>query len=66
MGLISKGMEKIKEYRIRQYGKRGHAITLPKVWIKDNKLVGGEVLEFLRETTPEYDRLIIQKKRNDE
>jgi len=58
-------MEKIKEYRIRQDGKRGQLITLPKVWITDNNLSPGETIEFYRETTPEYDRLIIQKKRND-
>jgi len=58
-------MEKIKEYRIQQYGKRAHLVTLPKIWITDNNLSPGEIIEFFRETTPEYDRLIIQKKRND-
>ena len=53
---------KIKEYKISRSGLRGLHITLPKVWVKDNKLEVGDYLEIYRD---EKDRLIIVAKKGE-
>lgn len=53
-------MIKIKEYKIRKSGKRGLVVTLPQVWILDNKLSTGDKIEFYR---TEDDDLVIKVKK---
>jgi hypothetical protein len=49
---------KIKTYKIAKRGIRGLSLSLPLVWVQDNALVPGDVLDILR--TPD-NRLIIQR-----
>jgi bifunctional DNA-binding transcriptional regulator/antitoxin component of YhaV-PrlF toxin-antitoxin module len=54
-------MVKIKEYKIGKRGLRGHAITVPKVWVDDNRLTVGDKIEFYRD---EEDQLILIPRKN--
>ncbi len=53
-------MEKIRILKIRKYGKRGFALSLPEVWISDNKLNDGDKINVFREN----ETLIIKPKRD--
>jgi len=56
-------MIKIKEYKITKQGWRGNAISVPKVWVDDNNLGAGDVIEFYRD---EHEHLVlVPKKRAD-
>lgn len=41
-------MIKIKEYKARQYGERGVQLSLPQVFLDDNKIESGDTLEIYR------------------
>ena len=56
-------MQKIKEYKVRQDGRRGMIITLPKVFITDNNFKHGDSIEIYRETINGRDVLVIMKKK---
>jgi bifunctional DNA-binding transcriptional regulator/antitoxin component of YhaV-PrlF toxin-antitoxin module len=47
---------KIKTYRVTRTGKRGNHLPLPKVWLDDLALNGGDRLDIYRD---EDNRLII-------
>ncbi len=49
-------MIKIKTYKIQQQGRKGRVLTVPKVWIDDQKLELGDKINFFRD---EEDRLIL-------
>jgi len=53
-------MEKIKEYRLRANGKRGAVLTIPAVFLKDNKIGPGDTVEVYRETSISGDYLLIK------
>jgi len=52
-------MVKIKEYKIQKHGSRGITITLPKVWVEDNRLDFGDTVEIYRDID---NRLILKPK----
>lgn len=39
---------KIREYKARQYGDRGVQMSLPQVFLDDNKIQSGDTLEIYR------------------
>jgi hypothetical protein len=49
---------KIKTYKISKRGIRGLVLSLPGVWVKDNFLAPGDVLDVFR---TDDNRLIIQR-----
>ena len=51
---------KIKQYKIRKSGKRGLTITVPQVWVLDNKLSAGDMIVFFR---TENDDLVLKIKK---
>ena len=51
-------LEKINEIKLMKYGFGGFEITIPKVWISDNKLNGGDKIDVFREG----EKLIIKPK----
>jgi len=53
-------MVKIKEYRITARGGRGFSVTVPKIWVKDMRLLPGDCVEVFRD---EADRLILVPKK---
>lgn len=52
-------MQKIDENKVQKYGIRGFAISLPKVYAKDNGLEKGCEVEIFRDTVDGKDALII-------
>ena len=56
-------MVKIKEYKIQKQGLRGLALTIPKIWIDDNFLRPGDVVEFFRDE--ENHLILVAKKAED-
>ncbi len=55
-------MIKIKSYKIQQQGRKGRVLTVPKVWIDDQKLELGDKINFYRD---EEDRLILVAERRE-
>jgi hypothetical protein len=55
---------KIKEYRVQIQGTRGRVISLPKVFIEDNKVSPGDTLEIFRSIIDNADCLIIKVKKS--
>lgn len=51
-------MIKIAEHKIQKYGLRGFMISVPGIWVKDNKLAPGDTVEVFRDLVP--DQLIIR------
>lgn len=62
--------EKLKEYQVNTRGKGSSSFTvgLPKVWIDDNGLQHGDLLDVLRDSSGRYgsDVLIIRVHANGE
>ena len=54
-------LEKINEIKLRKYGLRGFEITVPKVWVGDNKLNNGDRVDMFREG----EKLIIKPKKTE-
>lgn len=52
-------MIKINRYKIRRSG-QGVTITIPKIWLEDNNLDAGDLVEIYRD---EDDRLVIVPKK---
>lgn len=58
---------KIKEYRVMQHGHRGRVVSLPKVWVDDNGLAPGDLIEVYRTDINSEDCLILKiRKATDE
>ena len=55
-------LAKLKEYKITKRGLRGLIMTLPQVWIVDQKLRRGDLLCIFRDT--DTDDLVIRKADN--
>ncbi len=55
---------KIKEYRVQSQGTRGRIISLPKVYLDDNKVTTGDKLEVFRAIIDNDDCLIIKVKKS--
>ncbi len=56
-------MIKIDSNKIQKYGTRGFALTIPKIWIKDNLLNSGDKIDIYRDET---DRLILVANKKEE
>lgn len=52
-------LAKLKEYKISKRGRRGFLVTLPQIWILDQKLGRGDILCIFRDT--DNDDLVIRK-----
>lgn len=52
---------KIKEYKVGKRGLRGSVVSLPKVFVDDNRIRPGDALAFYRGIIDGKDALIITK-----
>jgi hypothetical protein len=55
-------MQKISEYKLRQYGQRGVSLTIPRVFANDNDIKFGYPVQIFRGNIDGIDSLIIQPK----
>lgn len=56
-------MLRVGEVKVRKYGYRGFAASLPKIWIDDRRLVPGDTLDVYRD---QADNLVIAPRENRE
>jgi len=52
-------MQKIRQYKVRQDGKRGSIISLPKIFLTDNDLKPGDAIDIFRSTIEGRDSLVV-------
>lgn len=52
-------LAKIKEYKLSQSGLRGAIVSLPKIFITDNNLEPGDILEFYRGQVGDYKDVLL-------
>lgn len=57
-------LAKIKEYKLSQSGLRGGIVTVPKIFIDDNKLEPGDTLEFYRGQIGDHKDVLILVPKN--
>ena len=55
-------MIKIANNNLQKYGTRGAALSLPAVWLQDNKIKPGDVIPIYRINVNGTDLLVLSKK----
>ncbi len=56
-------MIKIKKYRIGKRGKRGAVLSIPQIFLEDNNMKAGDIMEVYRSKTNGEDVLVLVPKK---